>query len=165
MKKEGLCWNRDSSAFICKAPKYTRHIGNNVPVCASNGVTYASYNEVACLQIYNHGECSLVTRSDIIKSNFILFFSFFFFSPPEIRILHDGPCKYKDIVLPSDVKQLCHLADNNAIIMPVCGSNNVTYPNPFVLKCAKLRGAVSPGMSAVCKAVFLRVFTQNFLDH
>jgi hypothetical protein len=49
--------------------------------------------------------------------------------------------------------------------MPVCGSNNVTYPNPFVLKCAKLRGAVSPGMSAVCKAVFLRVFTQNFLDH
>jgi hypothetical protein len=67
MKKEGLCWNRDSSEFICKAPKYTRHDGNKDPVCASNGVTYASYDELACLRIYNHGEWSLVTNSDIIK--------------------------------------------------------------------------------------------------
>ncbi|XP_023717614.1 serine protease inhibitor dipetalogastin isoform X3 [Cryptotermes secundus] len=116
VKKDGLCWNRDSSAIICKGSKYTRHNGNEDPVCASNGVTYASYSEVACLQIYNH----------------------------DIRILHDGPCKYKDIVLPNDVNELCHLADNNAITMPVCGSNNLTYPNPFVLKCAKLRGVVSP---------------------
>ncbi|KDR09778.1 Serine protease inhibitor dipetalogastin [Zootermopsis nevadensis] len=28
-------------------------------------------------------------------------------------------------------------------MMPVCGSNNITYPNPFVLKCAKERGVVS----------------------
>jgi hypothetical protein len=161
MKKQGVCWNRDSSASICQAPKYTRHNGNKDLVCASNGVTYASYNELACLRIYNHGECSLITSSNIIKNNFYLFSSVSVFFFPDIRILHDGPCKYKDIVYSSDVNQTCHLADNNAIIMPVCGSNNVTYPNPFVLKCAKHRGVVSRGMSAVREVAF--IFIQNYL--
>jgi hypothetical protein len=92
------------------------------------------------------------------KVNFYTFLQFLIFFISDIRILHDGPCKYKDIVLPSDVNQLCHLADNNAIIMPVCGSNNVTYPNLFVLKCAKIRGVVSPGTSAVCKVVFTSIY-------
>lgn len=71
----------------------------------------------------------------------------------DIHILHDGPCKYEDVVLPKNVKQVCHLADNNAIMMPVCGSNNVTYPNPFVLKCAIHRGEVPPGMYEIRKVI------------
>jgi len=67
-----------------------------------------------------------------------------------LHILHDGPCNYKDIVFPKDVTQTCHIADNHVIMMPVCGSNNVTYPNPYVLKCAQHRGIVSSGTSRIC---------------
>ncbi|XP_021937387.1 serine protease inhibitor dipetalogastin-like isoform X1 [Zootermopsis nevadensis] len=115
LKKQGPCWNADLITSICQPPRNSRYKGPTNPVCANNGVTYEHYNSLACLRIYNH----------------------------DLRILHDGPCKYRDIVLPRDVKQTCHLADNNAIMMPVCGSNNITYPNPFVLKCAKERGVVS----------------------
>jgi len=82
--------------------------------------------------------------------------SWFFFSG--LRILHDGPCNYKDIVFPKHVTQTCHLADNNVILMPVCGSNNVTYPNPYVLKCAQHRGTVSSGTSRIC-CTFLHVYS------
>jgi hypothetical protein len=69
-KKEGLCWSTGSPASICLAPRHTRHDGRRDVVCASNGVTYASYNDVACLRIYNDGECSLVTSSDFMKNIF-----------------------------------------------------------------------------------------------
>jgi len=89
----------------------------------------------------------------IVHSSYWLFFS-------GLHILHDGPCTYKDTVFPKDVTQICHLADNHVIMMPVCGSNNVTYPNPYVLKCAQHRGVVSSGTSRICYAVLhvYRVF-------
>ncbi|XP_069688199.1 serine protease inhibitor dipetalogastin-like [Periplaneta americana] len=61
----------------------------------------------------------------------------------DLRILHDGPCQYRDVVISSDDNKVCNLADNNAIMMPVCGTDNVTYPNPFILRCAAYRGAIS----------------------
>jgi hypothetical protein len=56
LKKRGLCWSRNSPRFICQPPKITLKNEQKNQVCASNGVTYESYNTVACLRIYNHGE-------------------------------------------------------------------------------------------------------------
>ena len=63
----------------------------------------------------------------------------------DLRIVHDGPCNYEDVMIPDDARRVCCLADNSAIMMPVCGTDNVTYPNPFILYCAKYRGVVSQG--------------------
>ena len=172
MKKRGLCWNKTTPTLICQPPKGTLKNEQKNHVCASNGVTYANYNTVACLRIYNYGETELTfiyLRYSLLETHynytFCLQFMLLFFSG--LRILHDGPCNYKDIVFPKDMRQTCYLADNHVITMPVCGSNNVTYPNPFVLKCAQHRGIVSSGTSRICYAVLhvYRMFMLNTVFH
>ncbi|XP_049771040.1 serine protease inhibitor dipetalogastin-like [Schistocerca cancellata] len=81
------------------------------PVCANNGVTYPSLGALLCLRQHN----------------------------PSLRIVHDGACQLTDIRMPNNARTVCYLADNQAIYLPVCGTDGVTYPNPFVLQCAKER--------------------------
>ncbi|PSN55257.1 hypothetical protein C0J52_05837 [Blattella germanica] len=114
LKKEGLCASKDIPAYICQPKKKGSYSEREKPICANNGVTYATYNALACLRLYNE----------------------------DIRVLHDGPCRYEDIDVTGDARKICSLADNNAVMMPVCGTDNVTYPNPFVLNCAIYRKVV-----------------------
>ncbi|KAJ9584582.1 hypothetical protein L9F63_021074, partial [Diploptera punctata] len=114
-KSDGLCANKRLPSYVCQPNKKNMRNVPERPVCANNGVTYASYNALSCLRFYNQ----------------------------DLRILHDGPCAYEDVIIPDDSHKVCCLADNNAIMMPVCGTDNATYPNPFVLHCAMYRGVVS----------------------
>ncbi|XP_068081849.1 serine protease inhibitor dipetalogastin-like [Anabrus simplex] len=82
--------------------------GRETPVCGSNGVTYASHSAIMCLREHN----------------------------PELRIQHDGPCRLEDINLTISPFRMCIYADNVANWLPVCASNGVTYPNPYVMQCA-----------------------------
>ncbi|XP_069688200.1 serine protease inhibitor dipetalogastin-like [Periplaneta americana] len=53
-KKDGVCGNSQALS-ICLPSKYSGGRKRQTPVCASNGVTYASYNALACLRLYNRG--------------------------------------------------------------------------------------------------------------
>nr|CAD7432138.1 unnamed protein product [Timema monikensis] len=86
-------------------------------VCGSNSITYSSINQILCIRKHN----------------------------PYLSILHDGACTLEDIKFPKENAKICYFADNVHMQLPVCGTDNVTYSNPFIMKCAALRGHISEG--------------------
>ena len=57
-----------------------------------------------------------------------------------LDILHDGGCTIEEVNNRiSTREELCDLARNYYENNPVCGEDNITYPNPYVLLCYKPR--------------------------
>ncbi|XP_011864686.1 PREDICTED: serine protease inhibitor dipetalogastin-like [Vollenhovia emeryi] len=83
----------------------TKHYGMN-PVCANNGHSYQNAAQLKCLQRYN----------------------------PELQIVHDGGC-HVEFVHQLYGQAVCDLAKGRYEWNPVCASDGVTYPNPFVFLC------------------------------
>lgn len=83
----------------------TEHYGVN-PVCASNGLTYQNAAQLKCLQRYN----------------------------PGLQIIHDGGCRV-EFVHGLYAATACDIAKARYEWNPVCASDGVTYPNPFVFLC------------------------------
>ncbi|XP_011175845.1 serine protease inhibitor dipetalogastin [Solenopsis invicta] len=83
----------------------TEHYGVN-PICASNGLTYQNAAQLKCLQRYN----------------------------PGLQIIHDGGCRV-EFVHQLYGAMVCDMAKARYEWNPVCASDGVTYPNPFVFLC------------------------------
>ncbi|KAG7212272.1 hypothetical protein KM043_012600 [Ampulex compressa] len=78
------------------------------PVCCNNGFTYQNAGQVKCLQRYNDA----------------------------LKILHDGGCSVKYVyALYGTSGKVCEIAESRYEWNPVCSSDEVTYPNPFVFLC------------------------------
>nr|CAD7447294.1 unnamed protein product [Timema bartmani] len=90
-------------------------------VCGSNSITYSSLNQILCIRKHN----------------------------PYLFILHDGACTLEDIKFPKEKAKICYFADNVPMQLPVCGTDNVTYSNPFIMKCAALRGYISEDVDVI----------------
>ncbi|KAK0167168.1 hypothetical protein PV327_004601 [Microctonus hyperodae] len=113
----GSCHN-DSDEISC-TQNVLRQGGFN-PVCASNGLTYQNIAEVKCLKKYN----------------------------PELRVLYDGKCRIftaarkvqSDIdetkaFRPENIKYVCQVSKILFDPNPICGTDNITYENPFKFFC------------------------------
>ncbi|KAG5316590.1 DPGN inhibitor, partial [Pseudoatta argentina] len=83
----------------------TEHYGIN-PICANNGHTYQNAAQLKCLQRYNSG----------------------------LQIIHDGGCRV-EFVHQLYGTAVCRIAKTRYEWNPVCASDGITYPNPFVFLC------------------------------
>ncbi|CAG2059834.1 unnamed protein product, partial [Timema podura] len=90
-------------------------------VCGSNSITYSSLNQILCIRKHN----------------------------PYLFILHDGACTLEDIKFSKEKAKICYFADNVPMHLPVCGTDNVTYSNPFIMRCAALRGHISEDVDII----------------
>ncbi|XP_015600095.1 serine protease inhibitor dipetalogastin [Cephus cinctus] len=114
-----LCNNYRESANVtvisngeCTTVDYCARNGINIDgqnrVCASNGLTYLNEAQVKCLQKYN----------------------------ASIKILHDSGCTVSHVYsMYGAGKTVCSIARQRYEWNPVCGSDLVTYPNPFIFLC------------------------------
>ncbi|XP_065344600.1 serine protease inhibitor dipetalogastin-like isoform X2 [Cloeon dipterum] len=79
------------------------------PVCASNGHTYTSAQHIRCLKQVNS----------------------------DLRALHDGACTPDEVKEIIGLDDVCRMANHRQEWSPICGSDNVTYPNSYRYLCAK----------------------------
>ncbi|KAK9508104.1 hypothetical protein O3M35_007840 [Rhynocoris fuscipes] len=86
---------------VCKCPLML------LPVCGSDGKTYAN-------------PCELKCRQRITNSN--------------LGLVHMGPCNQQSDEEATNLQEDCAC---NRMLLPVCGSDGVTYANPCLLNCAK----------------------------
>jgi Kazal-type serine protease inhibitor domain len=77
-------------------------------VCASNGRTYERQREVRCLK----------------KTN------------ASLAILHEGACSVQEVQDIVGLDDVCTVATQTNLEIPICGSNNVTYTDAFAFLCA-----------------------------
>ncbi|CAG2060769.1 unnamed protein product [Timema podura] len=94
----------------CKDPCWRAGMdewGHN-PVCASNGFTYSNIGQVICLQSMDS----------------------------DVTVCHDGGCSVEEVknILGSQ-NEACHISRTHIEWNPVCGEDDTTYPNPFVMLC------------------------------
>lgn len=90
----------------CYGQETTMYVFN--PVCANNGFTYQNAAQVKCLQRFN----------------------------TDLRILHNEGCSVREVYSIYDsIEKVCDIANNRYEWNPVCGSDGVTYSNPFEFLC------------------------------
>ncbi|XP_069681109.1 serine protease inhibitor dipetalogastin-like [Periplaneta americana] len=78
-------------------------------VCGNNGLTYTNIAQVRCLRKIE----------------------------PDLEVVHDGGCSLQETLKTAarTKSKACWLARNRYEWNPLCGTDNITYPNPFILLC------------------------------
>ncbi|KAK0081036.1 hypothetical protein PV325_012910 [Microctonus aethiopoides] len=117
--REGSCSDdKDENPCIKHGFEYTEVN----PVCANNGFTYQNLQQVKCLK----------------KNN------------PRLRVAFDGNCRVPTVVKYLDpsfertlkfrsetIQFFCEMSRNRFELNPICGTDNVTYDNPFAFLCKR----------------------------